>query len=235
MKSLLHPSFWFTIVSLLFLNVSPLFAQAATAPAKARKIPFHGTVVAMDQGAGTITLNGKSARMLHLTSSTTVIDGAGNPTTLSAASVGEQVSGSYTKDASGTLMASKLRIGAKMGSKPASTTPEPMASTPPTQTAAVSTPPAQTAASDAATASKPGPKGAKKTHFSGKVTAVDAGAGTVTIKSRTLTVNSSSVITDSTGAAASLASISAGSKVSGTCEKSADGTTMTIVTLKMGN
>ena len=158
-----------------------------------------------------------------------MIDGSGNPTTLSAATVGEDVGGSYMKDASGTLTASKLRIGAKIGSKTASTTPAPMASAPPTVAPAAATPPSETAASDAATASKPDTTMApKKTRFSGKVTAVDAGTGTLTIKSRTFAITSATKITDSTGAAATLADAAVGAKVSGSYEKSADGTTMTV-------
>jgi len=75
---------------------------------------------------------------------------------------------------------------------------------------------------------------AKKTRFSGKVTAVDATAGTLTIKSRTFSVTSTTAITDSTGAAATLAGVTVGSKVSGTYEKSADGASMTVDTLKIG-
>ena len=69
MKSLLQSPLWLVLLSLLFVHTSPLFAQAATTAPKIKKIPFHGKIVAMDAGAGTITLNGKTARMLHITSS----------------------------------------------------------------------------------------------------------------------------------------------------------------------
>jgi hypothetical protein len=231
MRSLLSSPLLLLLVSLLFLQTGPLFGQTAATTPKVKKIPFHGKIVALDVSAGTITLNGKSARVLHITSGTTVIDGSGNPTTLSTATVGEEVGGSYTKDATGTLTAAKLRIGAKAGSKTAATaaasasTPAPEASTAPAAA------PAPAAASDTAAAASPAP--AKKTRFSGKVTAVDAGAGTITIKSRTFTVTSATTITDSTGAAAALTDVSVGGKVSGSYEKSADGATLTVVTLKI--
>ena len=237
MKSFLHSPLLLLMMSLLFLHTSPLLGQTAPAAAKEKKLPFHGTIVAMDASAGTLTLNGKMARVVHVTGSTVVVDGSGNPTTLSFASVGEDVSGSYTKDAAGTLTAAKLRIGAKLGSKTSAKTPEPMASRPAPATPAATTTPAQTAASDAAAASKPAATPAaavgKKTHFSGSVTAVDAGAGTLTIKTRTFTVTSESKITGPAGAAATLADVAVGTKVTGTYEKSADGATMTVVTLKI--
>jgi len=224
MKSLLHSPLLFLLVSLLFLHTTPLFGQTTAAP-KIKKIPFHGKIVALDTSAGTITLNGKSARVLHITAATKVVDGSGNPTTLSAATVGEDVGGSYIKDASGLLTASKLRIGAKIGSKAASTTPAPVASEPVAATAAATAPAAAT--DDDTTAAAPA--AAKKTHFSGKVTAVDAGAGTFTIKTRTFTVTSATTITDSTGAAATLADVAVGTKVSGSYDKP----TMTVVKLKI--
>jgi hypothetical protein len=230
MKSFLHSPLLLALVSLLFLHTSPLFAQTTAATPKVKKIPYHGKIVALDTTAQTITLNGKSARVLHITSATIIIDGSGNPTTLSAATVGEEVGGSYTKDASGILTAAKLRIGAKIGSKTASTTPAPMASAPVAAAPAAETPPATTAASDAATATKPAT--GKKSHFSGKVTAADEGAGTFSIKARTFTVTPDTKITDSTGAPAALSSVTVGGKVSGTYEKSADGT-MTVETLKI--
>ena len=216
-------------------HFTPLFGQAAApAATKVHKIPFNGTIVAVDTAAGTVTLNGKMGRVLHITGSTVVIDGSGNPATLGAATVGEEVGGSYIKDAAGTLTASKLRIGAKTGSKAAAMTSAPVATTPPAP--AAPTMPAQTAAPDPATASKPvaAPAAAagKKTRFSGTVTAVDASAGTLTIKTRTFAVTPASKVTGAAGAAATLADVAVGTKVSGSYEKNADGT-MTVDTLKI--
>jgi hypothetical protein len=234
MKSFLHSPLLLALVSLLFLHTSPLFGQTA-APVKVHKIPFHGKIVALDASAQTITLNGKSARVLHVTSTTKLIDGSGNPTTFSTATVGEDVGGSYDK-ADMTLFS--LRIGAKAGSKDASaeaaapekaataTTPAPA----PAPATAPTTPEA-TAASDAATATKPA--AVKKSKFTGKVTAVDAASSTFTIKARTFTTTATTKITDSTGAVASLADVAVGTKVSGSYEKSADGTTLTVDTLKI--
>jgi hypothetical protein len=236
MKSFLHSPLLLALVNLLFLHTSPLFGQTA-APVKVKKLPFHGKIVAIDAAAQTITLNGKSARVMHVASTTTIVDGSGNPTTFSTATVGEDVGGSYIKDASGTLTLSKLRIGAKAGSKEAAEAAAPekaaTATTPaPTPApAAAPTTPEATAASDAATATKPA--ATKKSHFSGKVTAVDAASSTFTIKARTFTTTPTTKITDSTGTAASLADVAVGAKVTGSYEKSADGTTMTVDTLKI--
>jgi hypothetical protein len=239
MKSFFHSPLLLTLVSLLFLHTSPLFGQAA-APAKVKKIPFHGKIVALDASAQTITLNGKSARVLHVTPSTKLIDGAGNPTTFSTATVGEDVGGSYNK-ADMTLFS--LRIGAKAGSKEASEESTSPAAEAPAKATTATTPapapapataattPDQTAASDAAATTKPST--VKKSHFSGKVTAVDAASSTFTIKTRTFTTTAATKITDSTGAAASLADVAVGAKVSGSYEKSADGATLTVDTLKV--
>jgi hypothetical protein len=230
MKSFLHSPLLLALVSLLFLHTSPLFGQAA-APVKVHKIPFHGKIVALDASAQTITLNGKSARVLHVTSATKLTDGSGNPTTFSTATVGEDVGGSYDK-ADMTLFS--LRIGAKAGSKEAAeaAAPEKAATAttpaPAPAPAAAPTPPEATAASDAATATKPA--AIKKSKFSGKVTAVDAASSTFTIKTRTFTTTATTKIT---GAAASLADVAVGAKVTGSYEKSADGTTLTVDTLKV--
>jgi nucleoid-associated protein YgaU len=227
MKSFLHSPLVLTLFSLLLLHTSPLFGQATTE--KVKKIPFHGKIEALDAGAKTITLNGKSARVLHVISTTKIIDGNSNPTTFSTAAVGEAVSGSYEKDTMGLFT---LRIGAKTGSKGAASveaSDAPAAPAPAASTAAA----APAAAPAPATVPAAATTKAKKGSFSGSVTAVDATASTFTIKSRTFTVDSSSKVTDATGAASSLASVAVGTKVRGTYEKSADGATMTVVSLKI--
>jgi hypothetical protein len=230
MRSLFSSPLLLALVSLLFLQTGPLFGQTEAAAPKIKKIPFHGKIVALDEAAGTITLNGKTARVLHITPETKVVDGSGNATTLSTATVGEDVGGSYTKDATGVLTAAKLRIGAKAGGKITAAASETTPAPEPTMAPTTATTPA--AAPDTMTAASPAP--AKKTRFSGKVTAVDAAAGTITIKTRTFSVTSATAITDSTGAAATLASVAVGTKVTGSYEKSADGATMTVETLKIG-
>jgi len=235
MKSFLHSPLLLALVSLLFIHTSPLFGQTAT-PAKVKKIPFHGKIVALDASAETITLNGKSARVLHVTPSTKLIDGNGSPTTFSTATVGEDVGGSYNK-ADMTLFS--LRIGAKAGSKeasseaaaPAAAAPAAAAATAPAPAPAAAAAPTATASADAADATKPA--AVKKSRFSGKVTAVDAASSTFTIKARTFTTTAATKITDASGAAASLADVAVGAKVTGSYEKSADGATMTVDTLKI--
>ena len=219
MKSFLHSPLLLALFSFILLQASPLFGQATTE--KVKKIPFHGKIVALDQGAKTITLNGKSARVLHVLPETKLIDGSGSPTTFSIATVGEAVSGSYAKETMGLF---SLRIGAKGGSKEATESDE--------APAAAAAAPAAAATPAPAAAAAEAPAKMKKGSFSGKVTAVDAAGGTFSIKTRTFKVDGSTKITDSTGTASSLAGVTVGGKVSGSYEKAADGT-MTAATLKI--
>src|ERR1700761_4277318 len=153
----------------LFLALAmPVFGQDATAT-KVKKIPFHGKLAAVDTSAQTITLSGKSARVFHLTAETKITDGTGAPSTLAAATVGEDVGGSYTKDTAGTMTLFSVRFGAKTGSKSATTAaPAAAASTPAPAPAAASAPatPAPAATTAAASAK------VKKQSFSGTVVSV---------------------------------------------------------------
>src|ERR1700761_3393875 len=111
----LHSSFLLALVSFLIINMSPVHGQAA-ADTKVKKIPFHGKLTSVDTSAQTITLVGKtSTRVFHVTPDTKITDGAGATSTLSAAVAGEDVGGSYSKDAAGTLTLFSLRLGAKDG------------------------------------------------------------------------------------------------------------------------
>jgi hypothetical protein len=228
------------LMSFVLVNTSPVFGQATT-ETKVKKIPFHGKLESVDTAANTITLSSKKGgRVFHLTPETKITDGAGNPSTLSAAVVGEDVGGSYTKDAAGTMNLNSVRFGAKAGSKaaateasaaPAATAAAPAAATPPPAPAPVAaTAPAADAAA-APAAATPEAK-AKKSRFSGKVVSVDAASNTLVVHGKadqTFTVTSATKITGADG----LASVTAGEKVSGTYMKSADGATMTLATLKV--
>jgi biotin carboxyl carrier protein len=231
------------LLGLILAHTSPVLG--ATDDTKVKKIPFHGKLQAVDATANTVTLEGKKGpRVFHLTAETKVTDGAGNPSALASAIVGEDVGGSYSKDATGTMMLNSLRLGAKTGSKQAAAaaTSAPAAATPaPKPAPAPATAPAAPApdASSAAAAPAPEPAAnttstkAKKTRFSGKVVSVDATAGTLVVHGKadqTFTVTSSTKITG----ADNLAAITAGAKVSGSYEKSADGATLTVTTLKVG-
>lgn len=84
-------------------------APAAAAPKKARALPFHGKIEALDATAKTITI-GKET--IQITSETKITKG-GKPATLADAAVGDDTGGAYRKDADGKLNAVSLRIGPK--------------------------------------------------------------------------------------------------------------------------
>ncbi len=161
------------LLCLFFATLAtPLSAQAP----KVKKVPFHGKLEAVDPSAQTITLSGKSARIFHLTPSTKITDGAGNPSSLAAATVGEDVGGSYSKGTDGTMTLFSVRFGAKTGAaksekSAAAPAPAPIAAA----TASAATTPAPLTAASVPAAAAP----EKKKRFSGKITAVDEAAGTV--------------------------------------------------------
>ena len=239
MKTSVVSPFVAALLALVIASLSPVSAQTTTAT-KVKKIPFHGTLQSVDASAGTVTLASKkepAGRVFHVQSDTKITDGSGNPTTLSSAVAGEDVGGSYTKDASGNMNLNSLRLGAKSGSKeaakssaaPASeTTPAPAAASTPAPAPAPAAAPASanTTAAEAATTST------KAQRFSGKVVSVDAASNTLVVHGKadqTFTVTSSTKITG----AANLGAITAGQKVSGSYQKSTDGATLTVNTLKV--
>ncbi len=206
------------------IHLSPVMGQ--TTETKVKKIPFHGKLEAVDTGAKTVTLAGKKTnRVFHVTAETKVTDGAGNPASLSSAVVGEDIGGSYTKDAAGDMMLNSLRLGAKSGSKTADAD-EPAAAAPSAAPA-----PAEAAPAPAPAAADTASTKVKKQRFSGKVVSVSGNTLVVHGKAdMTFMVTSSTKITG----AASLSAITAGEKASGSYEKAADGT-MTLATLKVSN
>ncbi len=85
-------------------------APAAT-PKKSGYIPFHGVATAVDKNAETLTV-GK--QVFNIASTTKITYATNNaPALLSDITVGEKVSGSYVKDASGKLNAHSIHIGTK--------------------------------------------------------------------------------------------------------------------------
>lgn len=227
----MNPSTPSALLAFVCLFIATIFTPLQAQTAKVKKIPFHGKLSAVDTSAQTITLAGKKAtRTFHLTPTTKIIDGAGNPSSLSAATVGEDVGGSYEKDASGTMTLFTVRFGAKAGSKteaaeePASAATTAPAPTPSPTPAAVPTAAAAPSTADAPAAAAP----EKKKRFSGKVVSVDAAGGTLVVHGLTLTTNSDTKMTGAT----SLSDIAAGDKVSGSYQTSADGKTMTVTSLK---
>lgn len=239
MKLSFFSPFLVALFSLVLVNASPLMGQG-TEP-KVKKIPFHGKLVSVDEAAQTITIAGKTPRVFHLTPTTKITDGSGSPSTVSAAVVGEDVGGSYTKDAAGTMTLFSVRFGAKTGSKastaastPAAPAPAAAATPPPAPTApsAAATPTETAAAAAPAAATTPTTK-VKKQTFSGKVVSVDEAANTLVVHGKadqTFTLTPTTKITGGTG----LADAKPGTKVSGSYSKSADGATLTVYTLKIG-
>jgi hypothetical protein len=85
--------------------------SASPAKQSARLIPFHGMVSAVDQSAKTFTIAGKEkSRVFKVTNKTTVTKG-GNAATMKDIAENEEVSGSYWKNADGSLEAKTVKIG----------------------------------------------------------------------------------------------------------------------------
>jgi Domain of unknown function (DUF5666) len=239
-----YSSFLIALLSFVLVNTSTLWAADATTP-KVKKIPFHGKLVSSDEAAQTITIGGKTPRVFHLTPATKITDGSGQTSSLSAAVAGEDVGGSYTKDATGTMTLFSVRFGAKTGSKAASSAPAVAASPEPAASPAPAPPPAaptapmpEPAAAAAPAAAAPAAAEATKTakaksqRFSGKVVSVDATGGTLIVHGKADQTFTVSATTKFTGGS-SLADVTPGAKVSGSYVKSPDGATMTLNSLKI--
>ena len=76
---------------------------------KAKKLPFHGNVTAVDTTGMTVTL---ANQKFHVTSDTKIMK-EGKPATLADITVGEKITGQYTKDDAGKLDATVIHIGGK--------------------------------------------------------------------------------------------------------------------------
>lgn len=87
-------------------------ASASAAPTKtARPIPFHGVVSAVDQTAKTFTIAGKTKSRVFKVSDKTEITKGGSAASMSDIAENVEVSGSYWKDAEGSLEAKTVKIG----------------------------------------------------------------------------------------------------------------------------
>jgi hypothetical protein len=117
----------FALLGLLAVAVAGtpvvLHAQSTNAPAKRRNttIPFHGKLVAVDNTAKTISI-GKET--IQITSETKITKNA-KAAVLEDAAVGDDVGGTYRKDAEGKLNAVSLRIGPKVTTDSGSKTNKP--------------------------------------------------------------------------------------------------------------
>ena len=93
-------------------------AKTEASTAKARPIPFHGMVSAVDQTAKTFTIAGKDKSRVFKVTEKTVVTKAGKSATMVEIVENVEVSGSYWKEADGTLEAKTVKVG-PMGEKKA--------------------------------------------------------------------------------------------------------------------
>jgi hypothetical protein len=111
-------------------------ALGVASPAKqsTRPVPFHGMISAVDQNAKTFTITGKKESRVFKVTDKTSISKSGKAATMKDITENEEASGSYWKNADGTLEAKTVKLGpmgagAKKGkSSPAAspiTSPEP--------------------------------------------------------------------------------------------------------------
>ena len=91
--------------------------KTATSPAgsvakqSARPVPFHGMISAVDQSAKTFTIAGKKqSRVFKITDKTSITEG-GNIASMKDITENEEASGSYWKNADGTLEAKTVKLG----------------------------------------------------------------------------------------------------------------------------
>jgi Cu/Ag efflux protein CusF len=103
-------------------------ASATAAETKApRPIPFHGVISAVDQAAKTFTIAGKTKSRVFKVGDKAEITKGGSPATMSDIAENSEVSGSYWKNADGSLEAKTVKIGPAAKAK-ASTSPATSAS-----------------------------------------------------------------------------------------------------------
>ena len=88
-------------------------ANTTTDVTKARAIPFHGMISAVDQKAKTFTIAGKEKSRVFKVTDKTVMTKAGKPATIKDAVANEEVRGSYWKLTDGTLEAKTVKLGPK--------------------------------------------------------------------------------------------------------------------------
>ena len=88
-------------------------ANTTTDATKARAIPFHGMISAVDSKAKTFTIAGKEhSRVFKVTDKTTLTK-AGKPATMKDVVANEEARGSYWKVMDGTLEAKTVKLGPK--------------------------------------------------------------------------------------------------------------------------
>lgn len=114
MKSYLLKSALVAIIGLALcapvaLHAATTTTAAATAKAKVKKIQYQGTVKSIDTAANTVTVTNKKGDLTLAVTPMTKIANNKKSATLADITMGEKVTGSYTKDAAGTMTAASLR------------------------------------------------------------------------------------------------------------------------------
>ncbi len=112
-------------------SASPKMAASPVAsPTKqiTRPVPFHGMISAVDQNAKTFTITGKKESRVFKVTDKTSISKMGKAATIKDIAENEEASGSYWKNADGTLEAKTVKLGpmgagAKKGKSPPAASP----------------------------------------------------------------------------------------------------------------
>jgi hypothetical protein len=105
-------------------NSAPATAAAASTPAKVTKTvktPYKGSITAID--ASSVTVTGTKATLVLAIAPTTKYLKDGKKATLADFAVGDKVTGSYTKDATGAMTAYSLHKKTPKAAAPAPATP----------------------------------------------------------------------------------------------------------------
>lgn len=88
-------------------------ANSTTDASKARAIPFHGMISAVDHKAKTFTIAGKEHSRVFKITDKTVLTKAGAAATIKDVVANEEARGSYWKMTDGTLEAKTVKLGPK--------------------------------------------------------------------------------------------------------------------------
>ena len=102
-------------------------AASPAAPAAARPIPFHGMVSAVDHTAKTFTIAGKQTPHVFKVTDKTAITRSGKTATIKDIAENQEISGSYWKNADGTLEAKTVKLGPMEKTKTPAASPAPSA------------------------------------------------------------------------------------------------------------
>lgn len=117
MKSSILKSAFVAVVGLALCAPVALHAATTTTAAsttasakvaKVTKVPYKGTVKTIDTAANTITVTSKKGDLTFAVTPLTKIASNKKAATLADITMGEKVSGSYTKDAAGTMTAASI-------------------------------------------------------------------------------------------------------------------------------